>query len=79
MPGRAMGVFATLRQSAEAQVLIDETKLYAMRDDMRSICKRIGAMFDDRSLDCVYTVNFYAGDDSTQYASNKLYAGGTFD
>ena len=36
-------------------------------------------MFDERSLDCVYTVNFYAGNDSTLYASKKAYAGGTFE
>ena len=79
LPNRAMSVFATLRQNAEKQIVTDEQQLYTMRDNMRSICQRIGAMFDDRSLDCVYTVNFYAGEDSTLYASKKLYAGSTFD
>ena len=79
LPNRAMSVFATLRQNAERQITTDEKQLYTMRDNMRSICQRIGAMFDDRSLDCVYTVNFYAGEDSTLYASKKLYAGSTFD
>ncbi|MBO7642905.1 MAG: hypothetical protein J6S74_02100 [Alphaproteobacteria bacterium] len=79
LPNRAMSVFATLRQTAEKQIVSDEQRLYTMRDDMRSMCRRIGAMFDDRSLDCVYTVNFYAGDDHTLYASKKLYAGSTFD
>ena len=79
LPNRAMSVFATLRQNAEKQIVSDENQLYTMRDNMRSICGRIGAMFDDRSLDCVYTVNFYAGEDSTLYASKKLYAGSTFD
>lgn len=79
LPNRAMSVFATLRQNAEKQIISDENQLYTMRDNMRSICGRIGAMFDDRSLDCVYTVNFYAGDEHTLYASKKLYAGSTFD
>lgn len=79
LPNRAMSVFATLRQNAEKQIVSDENQLYTMRDNMRSICGRIGAMFDDRSLDCVYTVNFYAGDEHTLYASKKLYAGSTFD
>ncbi len=76
---RAMGVFGELRQGAERQIAADEQKLYALREQMRSVCTRLGAMFDERSLDCVYTVNFRAGDDATLYASKKLYAGGTFD
>ena len=76
---RAMGVFGELRQGAERQIATDEQKLYALREQMRSLCSRLGAMFDERSLDCVYTVNFYAGDDGTLFASKKSYAGGTFD
>ena len=45
---------------------------------MRDTCKRLGAMFDERTLDCVYTVNFYAGEKNTLYASKKAYAGSTF-
>lgn len=78
LAGRAMQVFGTLRQDAEVQVKADEERLYALRDQMRSQCERLGAMFDDRSLDCVYTVEFYAGDDSTLYASKKVYAGNSF-
>ena len=39
----------------------------------------LGAMFDERTLDCVYTVNFYAGNSSSPYASKKAYAGSDFD
>ena len=79
LASRIMNVFGTLRQSAEKQISIDEQKLYELRDQMKSACARFGAMFDERTLDCVYTVNFRAGDDATLYASKKLYAGGTFD
>ena len=76
---RTMGVFGELRQGAERQIAVDEQRLYALREEMRSVCSRLGAMFDERSLDCVYTVNFRAGNDSTLFASKKLYAGSTFD
>ncbi len=79
LANRTMQVFATLRQSAEVQVKKDEQRLYALRDQMAAACKSLGAMFDERSLDCVYTVNFFAGNSSTPYASKKAYAGGTFD
>ena len=78
LASRTMNVFGTLRQSAEKQVSRDEKRLYELRDLMRNTCNRLGAMFDERSLDCVYTVNFYAGDDNTLYASKKAYAGSTF-
>jgi hypothetical protein len=53
--------------------------MYKLRDDMSAQCKRLGAMFDERSFDCVYTVNFFAGDDqTTPKASRKAYAGNTF-
>ena len=79
LASRTMSVFGTLRQTAEKQISTDEKKLYTMRDQMRSTCARLGAMLDDRSLDCVYTVNFLAGGDSTLYSSKKAYAGNTFD
>lgn len=79
LANRIMSVFSTLRQTAEKQIATDEKKLYALRDQMKSVCSRMGAMFDERSLDCVYTVNFRAGGESTLYASKKAYAGSTFD
>ncbi len=78
LAARVMGVFGNLRQDAERAVQADEKRLYELRTTMRGACERLGAMFDDRSLDCVYTVNFYAGNDSKLYASKKAYAGATF-
>lgn len=79
LANRTMQVFATLRQDAEKQVQKDEERLYKLRDQMAEQCRMLGAMFDERSLDCVYTVEFYAGDDATLFASKKAYAGNTFD
>ena len=79
LPSRMMEAFGAVRQNAEKDIQRDEKKLYELRDAMASVCKRLGAMFDERTLDCVYTVNFYAGDESTLYASKKAYAGSTFD
>ena len=78
LASRAMSVFGDLRVDAEKQVARDEQRLYELRDLMRDTCGRLGAMFDERTLDCVYTVNFYAGEDNTLYASKKAYAGSTF-
>ncbi|MDE5615301.1 MAG: hypothetical protein K2I81_00505 [Alphaproteobacteria bacterium] len=79
LASRTMNVFATLRQDAEKQIVKDEQRLYEMRDKMRSQCQRLGAMFDERSLVCVYTVNFFAGNSTTPMASKKAYAGSAFD
>ena len=79
LASRVMSVFGALRQDAEVQVQRDEQRLYDLRDQMREQCRLLGATLDERSLDCVFTVEFYAGDDSTLYASKKAYAGGVFD
>jgi len=79
LAARVMGAFGTLRTVATANVQKDEARLYELRDLMRASCKRLGATLDERTLDCVYTVNFFAGDDTeTPKASKKLYAGDTF-
>lgn len=78
LASRAMQLFAELRQTAEKQVQEDEKRLYELRDQMSQQCDTLGAMFDERTFSCVYTVNFYAGEDSTLYASKKLYAGDVF-
>ncbi len=78
MASRTMNVFATLRQDAEKEIVKDEQRLYQMRDQMRAQCQRMGALFDERSLICVYTVNFFAGNASTPTASKKAYAGSSF-
>ena len=78
--GRVGNVFGIVRQDAEKQIKADEQKLQKLRDSMRNSCRTLGAMFDDRTLDCVFNVSFYAGDDQkTPKASRKLYAGSLFD
>lgn len=78
LAARAMGAFGTLRQDAEKTITRDEKRLYELRDKMAETCKTLGAMFDERTLDCVYTINFYAGDQGTLFASKKAYAGSSF-
>lgn len=78
LSSRMMSAFGAVRQDAEKTIQRDEKRLYELRDAMRDTCNRLGAMFDERTLDCVYTVNFYAGENNTLYASKKAYAGGTF-
>ena len=74
--GTAIG---KLRENAEKEVKKDEERMYALRDMMASNCRKLGAMFDQRSFDCVFTVNFFAGrDQMTPMASRKRYAGDTF-
>jgi len=74
--GTAIG---KLRENAEKEVKKDEERLYALRDMMMSNCRKLGAMFDERSFDCVFTVNFFAGkEQSVPMASRKRYAGDTF-
>ena len=80
MVGRIGNIFGTVRQDAEVQIKADEKKLYSLRDQLRNASKTLGALFDDRSLDCIFTANFFAGDDQIHpKASKKLYAGSMFD
>lgn len=78
LSSRTMNVFGNLRQDAEKQVQKDEQRLYTLRDEMRGVCQRLGALFDERTLDCVFTVEFYAGEGNTLFASKKAYAGSSF-
>lgn len=78
LPSRATDVFATLRKHAQEQARADEKRLYELRDKMESVCKAQGAIFDNRTLDCVFTVNFYADNAETPTASKKLYSGSVF-
>lgn len=78
LASRVMTVFGDLRKIATAQVKKDEARLTELRKLMRDQCNRFGAMFDERTLDCVYTVNFFAGEDNTLMASKKLYSGDSF-
>lgn len=68
-----------LREDTEKSIKSDEERLYTLRDSMKSVCENMGAMFDERTFDCVYTVNFFAGaNQSTPLSSRKRYAGDTF-
>jgi len=72
-------VIGRLRETAEKDVKTDEERLHKLRDLMRKQCQHLGAMFDERSFDCVYTVNFFAGENqSSPLASRKAYAGDSF-
>ena len=74
--GTAIG---KLRESAEIEVKADEERMYALRDSMRKACESMGAMFDERTFDCIYTINFFAGENQqTPTASRKRYAGDSF-
>lgn len=79
LSARVGSVIARLREDGEKDVKADEERMYKLRDLMASQCTKLGAMFDERSFDCVYTVNFFAGEDqSNPMASRKRYAGDTF-
>lgn len=78
LAARAMDTFAILRQDAEKSIAADEQRLLDLRKKMADTCQTLGAMFDERTLDCVYTVNFYAGEENTLFASKKTYAGSSF-
>lgn len=80
LAGRISGVFGDLRTAATTQAQKDEKRLYELRNLMRNQCQRFGAMFDERTLDCVYTVNFFVDKISTDnpVASKKLYSGDAF-
>ena len=78
LAARFMDVFSELRTLKVAQVKKDEQRLYALRNLMRHTCEDLGAMFDERTLDCVYTVNFWSSDFENPIASKKLYAGNKF-
>ena len=78
LSSRVMGIMGDMRTIATSDAQKQEKRLYELRDLMRDQCTRLGAMFDERTLDCVYTVNFFAGTDHTLMASKKLYSGDTF-
>ncbi len=79
LSGRFGTVIGKLRENAEIDIKRDEERMYKLRDLMGRACKGLGAMFDERSFDCVYTISFFAGEDQTvPKASRKRYAGDTF-
>ena len=70
--------FGTIRNKERDNIILQEKHLYELRDNMESTCKAIGAMFDKRTLDCVFTASFYANNSETPMSSKKLYAGSSF-
>ena len=78
LSARANNAFTQLRQVAEKQITIDEQRLYELRNKMNETCKRMGALFDERTLDCIYTIEFWGGEDNTLFASRKAYPGTQF-
>ncbi len=78
LAARAREVFGDLRIIATDQAKRDEAYLYELRKKMGDTCARFGAVFDERTLDCVYTVNFFAGEDRTLMASKKLFSDKSF-
>lgn len=72
-------IIGKLRDNEEKNIKKDEKRLYELRDLMANQCTSLGAMFDERTFDCVFTVKFFAGEDkTTPMASRKRYAGETF-
>lgn len=78
LAARALSALSELRVDAEESIAADEARLYELRDEMSAHCDRMGAAFDDRTLNCIYSIEFIAGSDSTIFASKKALAGSTF-
>ena len=79
LASRFGSVIGKLRESAEVDIRKKEERMYKLRDLMKDACEKMGAMFDERSFDCVYTINFFAGKDQEKpMASRKAYAGDMF-
>ncbi len=78
MSARVAEVMGNLRVNAEELIARDEQRLYDLRDQMRATCQRLGALFDDRTLDCVYSIEFHGGESGDLMASKKAYAGTSF-
>ncbi|MDR3208776.1 MAG: hypothetical protein LBT45_02915 [Rickettsiales bacterium] len=75
LQARAMEVFATLRVELEKNIQKWEQSLYDLRERMAGMCKSGSGMFDERSLQCVYTVELFADYEgkSTQFSSKKMH------
>ncbi len=78
LESRAQQVFGILREEAEIRVRNDEEALYTLRDRMQESCKGIGALFDQRTLSCVYSVNFTIRGEEYPRSSKKLFPGMKF-
>lgn len=72
-------VIGKLRGAAEKDIKTDEERMYKLRELMSDQCKLLGATFDERSFDCVYSIKFYTGSSMNgPTASRKAYAGDSF-
>jgi hypothetical protein len=80
LQARAMDVFAWLRVGQEKNILKWEKELYDIRDQMGGMCKAQNGMLDQRSLQCVYTVELFADNDGkdTRFATKKLQGESTY-
>lgn len=80
LPGRVGKVIAGLRENAEENIAKDEQRLRDLRESIKSACETLGTKFDERSFRCLYTVDFFAGEDNPNVpkASRHLYAGSKF-
>ncbi|MDR0967493.1 MAG: hypothetical protein LBL75_01525 [Rickettsiales bacterium] len=76
---RMMQVFADNRISAETRITKLDAALYDLRDSISKKCTGAGMLFDERAFDCVASVSLYSAEDGATMASQKLYAGDTFD
>ena len=78
LAGRFGIIIGQLREDAEIQVAKDEKRLTDIHDAIKESCERLGANFDERTFDCVYTIEFFAGESQHPMATQKRYAGDTF-
>ncbi|MCL1786033.1 MAG: hypothetical protein FWG39_02690, partial [Alphaproteobacteria bacterium] len=79
LAARALEIFGTLRILAERDLATQEQQLYGMREDLRKECRNTGGILDDRSLQCLFNVEMFAGGDwSGMIASRIIGAGAEF-
>ena len=79
LQSRAMELFASLRVDSEKLLLQWEQELRDLRAQMKKNCERIGGLFDERSLGCVFTVEFWTNQNSEKpMATRIIKAGGQY-
>ena len=75
---RVMEFLAALRTDTEKSILEWEQELYAMRDALRDKCVSEYGTFDDRSLSCVFSVEFRAAGFEKAASTRTLAAGSEY-
>jgi len=78
LAARAMELFANLRVEMERNIAAWEQQLHDLRAEMRRECERIGGVFDNRSLSCVFHVELAAAGFETVAGSRTIAAGSEF-